>query len=193
MKAVFISGSPRKNGNTMTITGEIARGLKDQGFEIKHFFLHELDIHFCIGCKSCYKTGSCVHNDDVALIAQDMFSAQIVIVASPSYWGDVTAQLKTFIDRCTPYCDTNSQRKLSAKGTKGVAVAVRAGSNKTENENLVSTIEHFLGHLDIPLVSSFTVERIDTIEDLAEHPEVLNEAYDFGKNLSQRVNSKPQK
>ena len=95
-----------------------------------------------------------------------------------------TAQLKTFIDRCTPYCDTNSQRKLVSNGTKGLAVAIRAGSSKTENENLVSTIEHFLGHLNIPLVSSFTVERLDTVEELVKRPEILNEAYDFGKNLT---------
>jgi len=183
MKAILISGSPRKNGNTVAIISEIERGLKDQGFETKQLILHELDINYCVGCKSCYKTGACVHNDDVAFVVQEIFEAQLVIVASPSYWGNVTAQLKTFIDRCTPYCDTNSERKLILEKTKGAAVAVRAGGRKEENENLVNTIEHFLGHLEIPLVSSFTVERIDTIEDLEKRPEVLEEAYLFGNTI----------
>jgi len=184
MKATFISGSPRRNGNTITILGEIERGLKEQGFETKYFILDESPINYCIGCKSCYNDGVCVHNDDVPAIVQEIFNAQLVVVASPSYWGDVTAQLKTFIDRCTPYCDTNTERKLLSKGTKGVAVALRAGTNKAENEDLVHTIEHFLGHLNIPLVSSFTVERIDTIEDLANRPEILKSAYSFGKSLT---------
>jgi multimeric flavodoxin WrbA len=136
-----------------------------------------------VGCKSCYKTGICVHNDDVAKIVQEICAAQLVIIASPSYWGDVTAQLKTFIDRCTPYCDTNAERKLSPKHTKGVAVAIRAGGSKAENENLVNTIEHFLGHLNIPLISSFTVEEVDTSEDLANRPEILTDAYAFGKSI----------
>ena len=183
MKAIFVLGSPRVNGNTKAIISEIERGLKAQGFETKHFNLHEMDIHYCVGCKTCYTAGDCVHTDDVAQIVQEIFDAQLVIVASPSYWGDVTAQLKTFIDRCTPYCDTNEKRKLFSKNTKGVAVAVRAGGNKAENENLVKTIEHFLGHLNIPLVSSFTVERLDAIDDLMRRPELLSEAYDFGSTL----------
>jgi multimeric flavodoxin WrbA len=148
MKAIIISGSPRKNGNTMAILGEIECGLKVQGFETKKFILHESAIKYCDGCKSCYKEGVCVHSDDVAIIVQEIFNSQLVVVASPSYWGDVTAQMKTFIDRCTPYCDTNSERKLTSSDTKGVAVAVRAGGNKAENENIVTTIEHFLGHLN---------------------------------------------
>jgi len=168
----------------MAIIGEIARGLKDQGFETKQFILQESAIQYCMGWKSCYKTGGCIHDDDVALIVREIFDAQLVIVASPSYWGDVTAQLKTFIDRCTPYCDTNPERKLMAKYTKGVAVAVRAGGSEAENDNLVNTIGHFLGHLNIPLVSSFSVKSIDTIEDLAKRPEVLKEAYNFGNTIA---------
>jgi len=186
MKAIFISGSPRINGNTKTITSEIERGLKAQGVETKHFNLHEMDINYCVGCKTCYTTGDCVHTDDVAEIVQEIFGAQLVIVASPSYWGDVTAQLKTFIDRCTPYCDTNEQRKLFFENTKGVAVAVRAGGNKAENENLVKTIEHFLGHLNIPLVSSFTAEGIGTADDLMARPELLREAYNSGIELFEK-------
>ena len=94
VKAVLVSGSPRKNGNTVTILNEIGRGLQNQGFEIKYFILHECTIHLCVGCKTCYKTGDCVHDDDVALIMQEVFDAQLAVIASPSYWGDVTAQLK---------------------------------------------------------------------------------------------------
>ncbi|MCL2350666.1 MAG: flavodoxin family protein [Defluviitaleaceae bacterium] len=183
MKAVFINGSPRKNGNTAAIMSEIERGIKEKGFEVKSFLLHDMDIRFCVGCKVCYEDGACVHNDDVAMMAQAIFGSDLVVVGSPSYWGDVTAQLKTFIDRCTPWCDTNDKRKLFAKGIKGAAVAVRAGGNKAENENLVNTIEHFLGHLDIPLAGSFTAERIDTAADLAARPEVLKKAYEFGVTL----------
>lgn len=49
--------------------------------------------------------------------------------------------------------------------------------------NLVHTIEHFLGHLDIPLISSFTVEGIDSESDLLQRPQVLADAYAFGENL----------
>jgi len=183
MKALCISGSPRKNGNTTRILGEIFRGLSEQGFETKNLTLSDLDIKYCTGCKSCFQTALCVHMDDVANIIAEMYDSDLVIIASPSYWGDVTAQMKTFIDRCTPYCDGNPVRKHYPKLTKGVAVAIRAGNNKKENENLVNTIEHFLGHHGIPLIASFTAEGIDTLEDLDNKPHICNEAYLFGKNL----------
>jgi len=183
MKALFISGSPRVNGNTAKITAAIAQGLENQGFEVKHISLSEMKIEYCVGDKSCFTTGTCTHSDDVAAIVDDIYDSQLVVIASPSYWGDVTAQMKVFIDRCTPFCDGNVHRQIRHTQPKGAAVAVRAGRNRAENENLVKTIEHFLGHLKIPLVSAFTVEGVGSLEDLEKRPEVLEEAYNFGKNL----------
>ena len=88
-------------------------------------------------------------------------------------------QMKVFIDRCTPYYNNNQNRKPSSNNIKGAAIAIRAGQNKKENENLVHTFEHFLGHLNIPLISSFTVEGVNNGNDLESRPEVLMEAYNF--------------
>jgi len=185
MKAVLICGSPRKNGSTAKILGEITKGLIESGFEISQHFIGDLNISYCLGCLNCEESGVCVQNDDVDMVIHDIASAQLVIVASPSYWGDVTGQLKVFIDRCTPYCNTHHPaRTHKSTETKGVAIAIRAGGNKAENENLVHTIEHFLGHLDIPLTSSFTVERIKTLDDLESMPQVLEDAYNFSKSLA---------
>ncbi|MPN52403.1 hypothetical protein SDC9_200064 [bioreactor metagenome] len=49
--------------------------------------------------------------------------------------------------------------------------------------NLVHTIEHFLGHLDIPLTSYFTVEGIDSEKELLHRPDILADAYSFGEKL----------
>lgn len=184
MKAVCILGSPKAGGNTATIASELLRALRASGFETVLYPLGDLDIGYCRGCKTCDVTGRCVQTDDVAKIAADLLDAQLAIVASPSYWGDVTGQMKVFIDRCTPYNNTNPGRLPFATAAKGVAVAVRAGGGKGENLHLVHTIEHFLGHLDIPLAASFTVEGIDTASDLAARPQVLSDAYAFGEGLA---------
>ncbi len=191
MKAVCILGSPKPNGNTATILKEIFRAFEEQGIQTAMHCLSEETIHYCTGCKSCAVDGKCIHNDDVQKIICEILQSQIVILASPSYWGDITGQMKVFIDRCTPYCNTNPASLFKAANLKGIAVAVRAGPNRAENENLIHTFEHFLGHLDIPLVASFTAEGIDTPQDLNHKPEILKMAYDFAKSLF-KTHTQPQ-
>ena len=183
MKIVCLLGSPKPKGNTATILDAMERPLRAQGIDVVRYCLGECHINYCLGCKACFNSGLCVQKDDVQPIMQDIAGANVVIVASPSYWGDVTGQLKVFIDRCTPYCNEKHVNVFAGQHIKGVAVAVRAGKNKKENENLVATIEHFLGHLNIPLVSRFTVEGVDTEEDLKNKTEILQMAYDFGASI----------
>ena len=187
MQAVCILGSPNAGGSTATVVSEIIRALDEGGIQTKVYRLQDMRIAYCRGCKSCDTTGRCVQVDDVQKIVSDMLAAQLIIVASPSYWGDITGQMKVFIDRCTPYCNTNAARLPVSSPAKGVAVAIRAGGNKQENMNLVHTMEHFLGHLDIPLISHFTVESINTVHDLHKRPDILADAYAFGESLRREI------
>jgi len=184
MKAVCILGSPNAKGNTATIVSEIIRALAANDVQTSLYQLSDLQIGYCCGCMSCNTTGACIQTDDVQKIVQELYDAQLVFLASPSYWGDVTGQMKVFIDRCTPYSNTNPSRLPIATTAKGVAVAIRAGGGKGENMHLVHTMEHFLGHLDIPLVSHFTVEGVHSANDWAQRPQVLSDAYAFGEKLS---------
>jgi len=180
-----VMASPRQKGNTATILSKIVQALKDKGARVNEIYLADADIKYCIGCKVCYKTGVCVLQDDVKKIVDAMFSSDLILLASPSYWGDVTGQMKVFIDRCTPYCNNNEARMPTPANIKGAALAIRAGTNKRENENLIHTMEHFLGHLNIPLEAQLTFEGVDTENDITA--EVLEKAYLFGVGLSKKL------
>lgn len=187
VKAVCILGSPRPEGSTAAVVAEIFRALEAHGVQTRMYHLSALDIAYCCGCKACEVTGKCAQDDDVRTVMDDVLGAQLVIVASPSYWGDVTGQMKVFIDRCTPYGNTNPARRPVSCAAKGVSVAVRAGSSKQENMDLVHMMEHFLGHLDIPAAGHFTVEGIGSPEDLRGRPEALEDAYAFGESLYELI------
>jgi Multimeric flavodoxin WrbA len=167
------------------------RPLQEAGWDTIVHHIAAKDIRYCCGCKSCEETGVCVYTDDVSEIVTDMLSADLVIVASPSYWGDITGQMKVFIDRCTPFGNTNLNRPKIPTSAQGIAVTVRAGPNKGESLHLVHIIEHYLGHLEIPLLAQFTVESINTAEDLVLRPEVLSDAHAFGKSLLGKRNNPP--
>lgn len=82
----------------------------------------------------------------------DMLCSDYIVIAAPSWWADVPAQLKTFFDRTTPYGDTNPKRKYKAeKPIKGIAIAVRAGVREAENDLILNAIQHYFGHLGIDM------------------------------------------
>ena len=75
--------------------------------------------------------------------------ADVIICVSPSYWADIPGQFKGFIDRCTPWCNTHEPHAAIAAGKKGYSIALRTGPGMKECERIISSIEHFYGHLEI--------------------------------------------
>lgn len=176
MKALCINGSPRANGNTAFVLGKVCAGLADGGAEVTAFTLGELDIRYCRGCKTCAKTSACVIRDDMDRLHAELRVADIVVIASPSYWGDVTGQLKVFIERCTPLLHGDFPA-----GKRGLAVAIRAGQRREENQHLIDTIHHYFGHLAIEPAGAFTMEGIDSAEGFAGREAELQQAYELGR------------
>ena len=185
MNILCINGSPRRDGSSVLLLQQILAGIQAEEHNVKIWHLRDADIGYCIGCKACHRTGHCVQRDDVDSILQDLIAADLVILASPSYWGDVTGQMKVFFDRNTPYSDTNpsTDKLVVPLGKSGVAVAVRAGKTERENLHILETIEHYFGHLGITPRGRLSVTGVDTIEDLNDQPEALERAYALGEQL----------
>ena len=99
MKVLTIQGSPRK-GNSAALArlfGDTAAGL---GAEVEEVTLNKLSMKGCQCCMACKgKSDECVVKDDLAPVLRQAFEADIWVLATPVYYFDVTAQMKTFIDR----------------------------------------------------------------------------------------------
>lgn len=186
MKAVCIVGSPKSNGSTACIVDKIIEGMKVNNISVKKYVLGEMNINYCKGCMKCYKTKKCIQVDDMNLIIDDLIKADIIVIASPSYWGDVTGQLKVFFDRSTPLSDTNGET-IIPKGKIGVSVAVRTGKRVEENMHLIQAIEHYYGHLGIKPVKRFTVEGVQVREDFEKKEDKVKEAFEIGLNILDNI------
>lgn len=108
-----------------------------------------------------------------------------LVLASPSYWRDVTAQMKTFIDRCLPLCEHTNPGAMTT-GRKGYSVAIRAGMDKNESLRLIDTFDHFFGHLKIKPSGMLTFEGVSSPNDLTQ--DHLREAFRFGKYIGTQDN-----
>lgn len=183
MKALCIVGSPKEQGNTSFVVDKIISGMESSGIETTKYVLGKLNINYCLGCKSCSRTRHCVQRDDMDIIFENILKSDIILVAAPSYWGDVPGQLKVFIDRCLPLCNAEAGDTPVPNGKIGISVALRAGKSKKENQHLIDTIEHFFGHLDIKPVEKLTIEGLSKFEDFDNNLEKLEEAYNLGKSI----------
>jgi multimeric flavodoxin WrbA/GNAT superfamily N-acetyltransferase len=185
MKAIGIIGSPRDKGSTAYLVHKVLEGLKDSDFETRDIFLADLDLEYCIGCKTCEVTRQCQHDDRFDKLKQHFWDADIITIGSPSYWGDVTGHLKVMFDRFTPFCNTIDGKTIVPEGKKGIAIALRAGSSQRENVHIIESIDHFYGHLGIKPVGNMMVENIETIEDLKKKATEIEQAYQLGKAVGQ--------
>lgn len=100
MKILGIVGSKRKKGNTSILVQEALKAAKREGMETELIFLGDYVIRDCVGCEGCKDNYKCVLNDDMQKIYPLLLEADGLILGSPTYWYNVTADMKAFIDRC---------------------------------------------------------------------------------------------
>ena len=100
MKAVCVLGSPRSKGNSTTLANHLCDCLEKLGCEVQTFALNKLDYRGCQGCMLCKtKFETCAIKDDLTEVLDSIPEADVLIMATPVYFGDITSQLKGFLDR----------------------------------------------------------------------------------------------
>lgn len=138
MKIVYISGSPRKNSNTDYLLKKCSAILGGELIKLSDY-----KIEFCNSCWTCLKTKKCVINDDMTnIIIPSIMKADAIFLGSPVYFDNISAQLKTFIDRS--WC---IRGKLRNKIGASVVVGRRYGHQSAIN----AINSFFLKHEMIPV------------------------------------------
>ncbi len=102
MKVVGFNGSPRKDGNTATLIKCVFGELKKEGIETELHQLGGRKIHGCIACYKCFenKDRRCsVTTDALNECIEKMLDADGIILGSPTYFANVTTEMKALIDR----------------------------------------------------------------------------------------------
>ena len=104
MKAIAINGSPRKNWNTATLLKKSLEGAASIGAKTELIHLYDLDFKGCCSCFACKKleselNGYCTMKDDLTEVLKIVLSSDILIIGSPIYLGNITGEMKSFMER----------------------------------------------------------------------------------------------
>ena len=128
MKIIGLNGSPRgSQSRTRQLIEQVLNSAQANGAETDFFDIPKLDVKPCIACDRCHKIGSCVQKDDYQQIIDSIMSADGIVIGSPVYNYQVTAQFKNWLDRLGMiiHCQLFS-------GKYGVVVTTSGGAGEIE-------------------------------------------------------------
>ncbi len=91
-----------RNGNSNKLCDEFERGCTERANIVKRINIRDIKLNFCIACRDCYNYGDCVQKDDMNSVYPYIKEADVLVFATPIYFGEMSGQLKTFIDRMYP-------------------------------------------------------------------------------------------
>ncbi len=152
MKVVAFNGSPRVDGNTAQSIRIVLAELEKEGIETELVQLGGRKVFGCLACGRCFETrdNRCIRRDDEMndLIAK-IQAADGIIIGSPTYFSNVSTEVKAFIDRCGFVNKANDGDLLRGKVGTAVVAVRRAGSNF-----VYSAINFFFGIAEMVIPGS---------------------------------------
>ncbi|MGI6003688.1 MAG: flavodoxin family protein [Lachnospiraceae bacterium] len=179
-KIVILNGSPRKKGNTSALVSAFREGAESAGNEIAEFFLSDMDIHGCKGCFGGHSSRECpcVQKDGMADIYPKVKEADVVVLASPLYYWNVSGQLKTVIDRLFALEEGDGQM-LRGHDRAGVLLMAAEGFGFEDSRDY---FDHLMEHLQWKNLGAVLAGGNLAVGDIAGKPE-LKEARELGASI----------
>lgn len=145
-KIIIVNASSRKGGNSLFIEGLMASELKNEDVEI--FRISEKKVNYCLGCNICkaWDKPACIQKDDISDLIKRVDEADAIVLLSPIYFGQLSAQGKTFLDRM--YCffaPTKPNGCIASRTDKKVGIISCCGNGPTDKylAYINETVRHF--------------------------------------------------
>lgn len=174
MKQVVIISSSMRKGNSDKLCDEFEKGAKENN-NVTRINLRDINLKFCISCCDCYNVGKCTLNDDMNSLYETIKNADILVFATPIYFGEMSGQLKVFLDRLYPI-----YQNLKAKEAYIIATCYQ--DNKTFIDDSIYGIKRFLEDVgNIKLKNIIYGENTDEVGDVSK--EQCKIAYSIGKTV----------
>jgi len=180
MKVLGLNASPKgKESQTLRLVVAVLDGAEVEGAKTELVDVCDLDISFCTACGACYSKGECSQVDDFPDLFDRMLDADGIVLGSPNYIDQVSAQMKVVFDRMADaiHCQMFS-------GKYGCSVCTAGGSNEMEVAGYMNRVLNSLGAL---VVGSVGVAFRGNAEAILP---AEKKAYELGRDLAVAIRTK---
>ncbi len=175
MKTLILNGSPRRNGDTVSLINKLTKQLNG---EYKIVDAYYSNVSACVDCRYCWNNDGCSINDEMTEIYDYIVDCDNVVIASPIYFSQPTGRLLDVCSRFQTYFAAKHFRnQLSLiKPKKGAVILIGGGDGDPEDAyKTACTTLHHINVTDIhSLVGSFNTNELSAIEDQNAIEEISN-------------------
>lgn len=183
MKIVAILGSPRPKSNSTALARIIMEKAVAQGVESREFVLNKLQFKGCQGCETCKtKLEHCVIKDDLTPVLEAVKEADVVIMASPNYFGEVSGQFKSFFDRTYSYVNPDFSSRLKP-GKSSVFVFAQGQSDLKMYADVYPRYEMWLKHFGFVNTYLLRMNGPRSADSISQRPDLVSQADEIAKKL----------
>ena len=192
VKVLGIYGSPRKGGNTDLLLDKILEGAQASGAEVESVYARRLKISGCIECGSCDDTGECALHDDMDTVYPMLQEADVVFLASPNFFYNVTAQVKLLLDRSQAMwskrlLEKTAEQRRSYDSGKGYLICIGATKGKNLFVGVELTVKYFYDALDMTYEGGLLIDRVEEKGAILNHPDAMDRGFQLGKSAVENL------
>ncbi len=182
MKVIAFNGSARKDGNTSILIKTVLERIEAAGIETELIWLGNKPLGGCMACYKCLKNkdGRCAQDDLMNEYLEKMLQADGIILGSPTYFADVSCNMKALIERCGMVSRVNDDMLKRKVGAAVVAVR-RAGAY-----HVFSSLNSFflIGQMIVVGSSYWNLGRGKDPGEVRDDAEGMKTMADLGDNMA---------
>lgn len=183
MKVLGFVGSGRIGGNTDKLVQQALAGAAAKRAETRIFHLNKMNIKGCQSCNYCKRYDSCIIEDDMQEIYKEIVDADAIVIGSPIYMMQLSAQTKLFIDRLYAFRNIDSSTKISPK--KLMLIYGCKYPDPNAYKQYFQLMESLFNYLRLfKIENTVTVGGLIGENDILNNSEIMQKAKVYGENLA---------
>lgn len=184
MNILAFMGSPRFRGNVDTLLDAFIEGAKNENpdVNVKKINLAAKKITPCIECGECDKTGQCVLKDDMAQIYELIDKADVIVVASPIFFYNITAWTQALVERSQALWVKKYVLKTTdtARRKKGVFLSIGATKGKKLFDGVILVVKYFFDAINADFTGALLFRGVEKKGDINNFPQFIDETRQLG-------------